>query len=99
MVGPDGDTLLLDDDDDGERVCVDCGESFNVIEGGVDFNVESGGPLCALGQTRWEPGSVLALSLDLPSDGLATAETARWCPGCRTAVPGSPGGQCAEGRA
>lgn len=52
MVGPDGDTLLLDDDDDGERVCVDCGESFNVIEGGVDFNVEAGGPLCALDQTR-----------------------------------------------
>ena len=43
--------------DDGERdACTDCGESFNLNEGGQDYNEGAGGPLCGRcedGWTRW----------------------------------------------
>lgn len=33
-------------EDDGERVCIECNETFNLGEGGEDFNAVAGGPLC-----------------------------------------------------
>jgi hypothetical protein len=33
--------------DDGERRCAECGESFNLTEGGNDYDADAGGPLCS----------------------------------------------------
>jgi hypothetical protein len=53
VVGPGGAYLTwttgsdsLADDDDGERRCSDCGDSFNLEEGGTDFDPEWGGSVC-----------------------------------------------------
>lgn len=34
-------------EDDGERRCESCAESFNLIEGGVDYVIEWDGPICS----------------------------------------------------
>lgn len=33
-------------DDDGERRCATCSDSFNTEDGGTDFDADAGGPLC-----------------------------------------------------
>ena len=42
----DGKWVFDIDLDDDERRCAQCGESFNLEDGGIDYDAEMGGPLC-----------------------------------------------------
>lgn len=55
MTAPSADYVPWPDDepDDGERDCIDCGESFNLGDGGQDWNTTAGGSLCLRCEDKW----------------------------------------------